>query len=70
MKPVSGKRMCAILEAQGWTLIGISSSHHLYRRPGHRRAISVPVHKNADMPTGTQRAVMRQAGLTEADLTR
>lgn len=68
MKPVSGKRMCKVLESRGWTLDHINSSHHVYRKPGHRMPLPVPVHRNTDMATGTQRAIMRQAGLTDADL--
>lgn len=34
MKPVSGKRMCRVLEDKGWVLVRIKSSHYIYRRPG------------------------------------
>ena len=68
MKPVSGKRMCKALESRGWTLHDIDGSHHTYVHPETRLKIPVPVHGNRDLATGTQRAIMRQAGLTEADL--
>ncbi len=68
MKPVSGRQMCKILEAKGWTFSRINGSHHVFKRPGQRIAISVPVHRNEDLKPGTQRDIMRQGGLTEADL--
>lgn len=68
MKPISGKRLCRILEKRGWTLIRIKGSHHVYGRPDSPRLLPVPVHGNQDLPTGTQRFLMRQADLTDEDL--
>ena len=68
MKPVSGKRMCQILGSRGWRLARISGSHHIYRHPDSGRRTSVPVHGNADLKPRTQRSIMRDAGLTDADL--
>ncbi len=31
----SGKRMCKVLQARGWRLLDITSSHHLFVREGH-----------------------------------
>ncbi len=69
MKHVSGKRMCKVLEARGWTCFRITGSHHIYSNlavPGVN--ISVPVHGNRSLKVGTQRNIMRNAGLTDADL--
>ncbi len=68
MKPVSGKRMGRLLEARGWQLDRIKGSHHVYRHPGTGRSVTVPVHGNADLKPGTQRNIMRDAGITVADL--
>ena len=68
MKPVSGKRMCKVLEAHGWTLQRKKSSHNIYDRADSPIPVTVPVHGNRDLPTGTQRKIMRDAGLTDADL--
>jgi predicted RNA binding protein YcfA (HicA-like mRNA interferase family) len=68
MKPVSGKRMGKILEGHGWTLIRIKGSHYIYSHPDSRVRIPVPVHGNEDLRIGTQRDIMRQAGLTDDDL--
>ena len=68
MKPVSGKRLCKVLEEHGWELARIKGSHHVYGRPGSPLNVSVPVHGNDDLPAGTQRRIMRDSGLTDADL--
>lgn len=67
MKALSGRELCKVLERKGWTLIRINSSHHVYGKAG-ARPIPVPVHGNRTLKGGTQRGIMKQAGLTEADL--
>jgi predicted RNA binding protein YcfA (HicA-like mRNA interferase family) len=67
MKPVTGKHMCRVLERHGWVLDRVRGSHHIYRKSGHT-PISVPVHVNKNLKPGTQRAIMRAAGLTDDDL--
>jgi predicted RNA binding protein YcfA (HicA-like mRNA interferase family) len=68
MKHVSGKDMCKALERSGWTLERVNGSHYIYNRPGAPRPIPVPVHGSRTLRTGTQRRIMREAGLTDADL--
>jgi predicted RNA binding protein YcfA (HicA-like mRNA interferase family) len=68
LKPVSGKRMCKVLESRGWELAGISGSHHIYRHPESAHRTTVPVHGNDDLKPRTQRSIVRDAGLTDADL--
>ena len=58
MKHVSGKDLCQVLERKGWTLVRIKGSHFTYTSPDGARTL----------PTGTQHTIMRQAGLTDADL--
>jgi len=66
LKAVSGKEMRKVLERHGWQLARIS--HHIYTQPGNPIAISVPVHGNRPLKTGTQRKIMRDAGLNQSDL--
>jgi predicted RNA binding protein YcfA (HicA-like mRNA interferase family) len=68
MKAISGKRMCRILEERGWVLDRINGSHFVYRNPTSGRSVTVPVHGNKDLKPGTQRSIMRDAGITAADL--
>lgn len=48
-------------------LARINGSHHIYRDPGTGRRTVVPVHGNVDLKPGTQRGIMRDAGLSEND---
>ncbi len=68
MKPVSGKRLCRVLEQRGWVLARISGSHHIYRNPTTGQIVVVPVHGNHDLKPGTQRGIMLDAELTDDDL--
>jgi predicted RNA binding protein YcfA (HicA-like mRNA interferase family) len=67
VKPVSGKRMCKLLEARGWAFDHTKGSHHIYKRGDPPESLPVPVHGNRDLKPGTQRRIMRVAGLTDAD---
>jgi predicted RNA binding protein YcfA (HicA-like mRNA interferase family) len=68
VKIISGKRMCRILEQRGWTLARINGAHHIYRHVASGRRTVVPVHGNQDLKPGTQRSIMHDANLTDADL--
>jgi predicted RNA binding protein YcfA (HicA-like mRNA interferase family) len=69
MKIISGKRLCKILEKNGWLLKRTTkSSHFIYAKPGNPATISVPVHGNKDLKKGLQLDLMKQADLTEDDL--
>ena len=68
MKAISGKRMCRALERQGWELVRVTGSHHIFEKPGHSDVVVVPVHANRDLKPGTQRGIMKDAELEEGDL--
>jgi predicted RNA binding protein YcfA (HicA-like mRNA interferase family) len=68
MKTVSGKKFCKVLTQRGWVLDRTSGSHFIYKKPDQPGAISVPVHGNDDLKRGILSALLKQAGLTEADL--
>jgi predicted RNA binding protein YcfA (HicA-like mRNA interferase family) len=61
--------MCKVLEAKGWTLQRVRGSHQVYDHPNHPgTTVSVPVHGNKTLKTGTQKGIMKDSGLTDADL--
>ena len=66
MKAISGRRLVRILEARGWVVDKVRGSHHALSC-GDRRVV-VPVHGNRDLKTGLQARLMKDAGVTEADL--
>jgi predicted RNA binding protein YcfA (HicA-like mRNA interferase family) len=68
MKSVSGKMLCKIVESHGWELKRITGSHHIYFKKGVDAILSIPVHGNRDLPTGTLKSIMKDAELTEEDL--
>jgi predicted RNA binding protein YcfA (HicA-like mRNA interferase family) len=68
MKPISGRRMCRVLDAKGWIFVRTRGSHYAYQSPDGSKTITVPVHGNRDLKPGTQRAIMRDAGITDDDL--
>ena len=68
MRAVSGKELCKALERKGWRNVRTRGSHHVYASPDGSITITVPVHANRTLPTGTQHGIMKTAGLTEADL--
>ena len=67
MKAISGRELGRILEREGWQLLRVRVSHHLYGRGTER--IVVPVHGNESLKTGLQRDLMEQAGLTDQERT-
>lgn len=68
MKTISGKKMSELLKKKGWTLARVTGSHHIFVRPGVNLRITVPVHGNHDLKSGLQRAIMKQANITENEL--
>jgi predicted RNA binding protein YcfA (HicA-like mRNA interferase family) len=68
MKHISGKRMCRLLEDRGWELDRVTGSHHVFYHPDTGTRTIVPVHSNKELKQGTQRRIMRDAGLKDDDL--
>jgi predicted RNA binding protein YcfA (HicA-like mRNA interferase family) len=60
-----GRDIVRALEKAGFVVVRISGSHHrLQHRDDPRRATTVPVHANRDLPRGTLRDIIDQAGMT------
>jgi predicted RNA binding protein YcfA (HicA-like mRNA interferase family) len=68
MKSVSGKMLCKIVEKVGWRLNRVKGSHHIYTKENSSVILVIPVHGNRDLPIGTLKAILKDAGLTEDDL--
>lgn len=49
MKSISGKDFAKVLEKNGWVLLRIQGSHHIYGKSGIPERISVPVHGNQSL---------------------
>jgi predicted RNA binding protein YcfA (HicA-like mRNA interferase family) len=68
LKRISGKQMAKVLRRHGWELDHVTASHHVLKKAGEVRLISVPVHGNKTLKKGTQAGIMKQAGLKDSDL--
>ena len=64
---VRGDRLVKALELAGFVVTRVSGSHHRLRHPDGR-ATTVPVHSGRDVPKGTLRSVLGDAGLTVDEL--
>jgi predicted RNA binding protein YcfA (HicA-like mRNA interferase family) len=68
MRTVSGKKLARALERNGWSLLRISGSHHIYGKAGSIVRISVPVHGDQLLKIGLLHHLLKMSGLSEADL--
>jgi len=57
------EKLCKILEENGWTLVRITGSHHVYTKEEETARIVVPVHGNKEVKTGFLKAILKTAGL-------
>jgi len=56
-----------VLEKQGWVLLRINGSHHIYGKLGKIERLSVPIHSGMMLKRGLLRHLMQIAEITEAD---
>jgi predicted RNA binding protein YcfA (HicA-like mRNA interferase family) len=68
VKAVSGKRLCRLLKDNGWKLMRINGSHHVYSKKEITVRLSVPVHSNKPLKIGLQRHLMKMAGIDDTEL--
>ena len=68
MKSISGKNLCKVVERNGWILKRVTGSHHIYTKQGITVILSIPVHGNRDLPIGTLKRILKDAGITEKNL--
>lgn len=64
---VPGRKVVRALERHGFVVDRIRGSHHVLVHPDGR-STTVPVHAGRDVPRGTLRGVLRDVGMTAADL--
>jgi len=56
-----------VLNVRAWRLVRINGSHHIWKSEDGSSTVVVPFHRG-DLAPGTQRTIMRVAGLTDEDL--
>ncbi len=65
MKSVSGKEFAKVLEQNGWILLRIQGSHHIYGKLGFSDRISIPIHGNKSLKIGLLRHFLKVTGLSD-----
>jgi len=68
VKTVSGKRLCRVLESEGWELKRVNGSHHIYAKAGVDVRISAPVHGNKPLKVGLLKHLIRISKINPAKL--
>lgn len=61
--PRDPKKVCKLLEKNGWKLDHSSGSHRMYVHPTIKDKIPVPYHPGKDIPIGTLKQIFRRAGI-------
>ncbi|EZY68673.1 type II toxin-antitoxin system HicA family toxin [Staphylococcus aureus] len=58
----SSKEVIKKIEQDGWYLVRVVGSHHHFKHPNRKGKVTVP-HPKKDLPRGTERSILKQAGL-------
>lgn len=65
---LSGKAVVRALQRDGFEVLRVSGSHQILKHPDRTGSkVVVPVHGSRDLPRGTLRSILDQAGLTVAE---
>jgi predicted RNA binding protein YcfA (HicA-like mRNA interferase family) len=59
---MDSRELIAKLRADGWQLVKTVGSHHQFKHPVKPGKVTVP-HPKRDLPEGTVKNVLKQAGL-------
>lgn len=63
MKSFSGKELAGLIERNGWKLLRVNGSHHIYGKDGEKARISIPIHGNKPIKVGLARHLLKVAGV-------
>ncbi len=59
------RKIIKLLKADGWQFMVATGSHHHFKHGSKPGKVTVP-HPKKDLPVGTVRSILRQAGLLKA----
>jgi predicted RNA binding protein YcfA (HicA-like mRNA interferase family) len=68
VKQVSGKALAKAIERNGWSLVRVKGSHHIFIMSGRRERIVIPIHGNRPLKIGLLLALMKIADLEASDV--
>lgn len=61
--PLKVHQIISLIEADGWELIRVRGSHRHYAHPDKPGLVTVPGKPSRDLPVGTERSILKQAGI-------
>jgi predicted RNA binding protein YcfA (HicA-like mRNA interferase family) len=61
--PRKVREMTKLIEADGWRLARTRGSHRHYVHPTKPGVVTIAGKPSADLPPGTERSILKQAGL-------
>lgn len=64
-EPVKAREVLRLLERDGWSLHRTRGSHRQFRHPIKSGTVTVAGKPSLDLPPGTLRSILRQAGLID-----
>jgi predicted RNA binding protein YcfA (HicA-like mRNA interferase family) len=64
---VKVRELIKVLEGDGWFLARTRGSHRQFHHPSKRGTVTVSGKPGADIPPGTLRSVLKQAGLIDKE---
>jgi len=62
---MSGRELARLVERNGWRLLRISGSHHIYGKAGGIVRLSIPIHGSRPLKTGLLRHLLKLAEIPE-----
>ncbi len=60
---VKSSELIRLVERDGWVLRRVRGSHHQFKHPEKPGLVTIP-HPKKDLPQGTVRNILRQAGIS------
>jgi predicted RNA binding protein YcfA (HicA-like mRNA interferase family) len=63
MKALSGAELSKLLQKQGWELLRVHGSHHIYGKAGRKERLSIPIHGNKPLKIGLLKYLLKTADL-------
>ncbi|GAA2618058.1 type II toxin-antitoxin system HicA family toxin [Dactylosporangium sp. CA-139114] len=61
--PLKVREIIKMIESDGWLLARTRGSHRQYVHPTKQGVVTIAGSPSADLPRGTERSILRQAGL-------
>ncbi len=61
--PLKVREIIRLIEADGWYLVATVGSHRQYKHAVKPGRVTIAGKLSAELPPGTERSIMRQAGL-------